>query len=75
MIIQKAKGNGQCQCTGCRKKGNWNVHWTEFMYKIEGYEGVYCRDCKNEIEAVETYENRKRQYRDFLESRCTNPND
>lgn len=45
MKITQAQGNGQGQCAGCKKKGKWNVQWMTFLYKVEGKEGVYCKEC------------------------------
>ena len=53
MKITVAKGEGQGQCALCKKRGKWNVQWMCFLYKIEGREGVYCRECKNEIKLQE----------------------
>ena len=49
MKITQAQGNGQGQCTLCKKRGKWNVQWMCFLYKIDGKEGVYCKDCVNEL--------------------------
>jgi len=49
MEITQAQGNGQGQCALCKKRGKWNVQWMCFLYKVEGKEGVYCKDCVNEL--------------------------
>ena len=53
MKITQAQGEGQGQCTLCKKRGKWNVKWMCFLYRIEGKEGVYCIDCVNEIKTKE----------------------
>ena len=58
MKITKAIGNGQSQCSECKRHGKWNVQWTEFMYKIEGKDGIYCRDCVNKLKLQERVERR-----------------
>lgn len=55
MKITQCKGEGQGSCKMCNDKGNWNVNWMCFLYKIDGYEGCYCLKCVNEIK-----ENNKR---------------
>lgn len=47
--IKRAKGNGQAQCRGCKNKDKWNVQWCDFLYEIEGKEGLYCFNCVKEI--------------------------
>lgn len=49
MKITRAQGNGYGQCTLCKKRGKWNVQWMCFLYKIEGKEGVYCKNCADEL--------------------------
>ena len=49
MRITQAQGNGQGQCALCKKRGKWNVQWMCFLYEIEGKEGVYCKDCVDEL--------------------------
>jgi hypothetical protein len=51
MKITQCKGEGQGSCRRCTDRGKWNVHWMCFLYKIEDYEGCYCRDCIKEIQA------------------------
>ena len=53
MNVKQAVGNGQTQCRGCKDKGIWNVQWTDFLFRIDGLEGCYCRKCVNEIQAKE----------------------
>lgn len=47
--ITQAQGKGQGQCRLCKQRGKWNVQWMCFLYKIEGKDGVYCEQCKDEI--------------------------
>ena len=49
MKIIQAQGNGQGQCTLCKKRGKWNVKWMCFLYEVEGKEGVYCKNCADEL--------------------------
>ena len=49
--VTQCKGEGQGSCKRCSDNGNWNIHWSCFLYKIEGYEGYYCRNCVEEIKA------------------------
>jgi hypothetical protein len=50
MIVTKCKGEGHGSCRRCTDNGKWNIAWMCFLYKIEGYEGCYCRECVKEIE-------------------------
>lgn len=50
MKITKCTGEGQGSCKRCSDNGKWNRTWMCFLYKIEGYEGCYCRDCVKEIQ-------------------------
>ena len=50
MKIAQAQGNGQGQCVLCKKRGKWNVQWTSFLYKIEGKDGVYCKNCADDLD-------------------------
>lgn len=49
MKITQAQGNGQGQCTLCKKRGKWNVKWITFLYKVEGKDSVYCQSCADEL--------------------------
>ena len=49
MKITQAQGEGQGQCALCKKRGKWNVQWMDFLYKVEGKEGVYCKNCADEF--------------------------
>lgn len=51
MKVTQCKGEGHGSCKRCSDKGKWNIAWMCFLYKIEGYEGCYCRDCVKEIQA------------------------
>ena len=59
MKITRAQGDGQGQCTLCKKRGKWNVQWMCFLYKVEGKEGVYCRDCAEELKIQNLVQKRK----------------
>lgn len=52
--INRAEGNGQAQCKGCKEKGKWNVQWCDFLYEAEEKEGLYCFDCVKEIRLNES---------------------
>ena len=45
MKIVPCSGEGVSACKRCTDNGKWNITWTCFLYKIEGYEGCYCADC------------------------------
>lgn len=60
MKIVQAQGNGQGQCALCKKRGKWNVQWMDFLYKIEGRDGVYCRNCADELRVQAIVENRSK---------------
>lgn len=49
MKITQCKEEGQGSCKRCSDRGKWNRAWMSFLYRIEGYEGCYCRDCVREI--------------------------
>ena len=59
MKITQAQGNGQGQCALCRSRGKWNVQWMTFLYRVEGKDGVYCKQCVDEMKGEED-ENRDR---------------
>lgn len=50
MKITQCKGEGQGSCKRCVDNGKWNRSWMCFLYKIEGYDGCYCKDCVKEIQ-------------------------
>ena len=50
MKITRCQGEGHGSCRRCSDKGIRNIAWMCFLYKIEGYEGCYCRDCVKEIQ-------------------------
>lgn len=56
---KEAQGNGQGQCALCKKRNKWNVQWMCFLYKVEGKEGVYCKNCAIEIELQNFIDSRK----------------
>lgn len=43
--ITKCVGEGQGSCKRCAEIRGFNRLWMCFLYKIDGYEGVYCYDC------------------------------
>lgn len=49
MKVEKCTGEGQGSCKRCSDNGKWNRAWMCFLYKIEGYDGCYCRKCVEEI--------------------------
>lgn len=53
MNFTKCKGEGHGSCKRCSDKGKWNRHRMCFLYEIEGFEGIYCRDCVKEIQELE----------------------
>lgn len=59
MKITQAQGNGQGQCALCKKRGKWNVQWMCFLYKVEGKEGVYCKNCVDEFRIQSAIDGRK----------------
>lgn len=54
MKITQAQGHGQAQCVLCKKRGKWNVQWLCFLYKVEGKDGVYCKNCVDELKMQDT---------------------
>jgi hypothetical protein len=58
MKITQAQGNGQGQCSLCKKRGKRNVQRMCFLYKIKGKEGVYCKNCADEFVFVEWFTSR-----------------
>ena len=59
MKITQAQGNGQGQCTLCKKRGKWNINWMCFLYEIEGKDGVYCKNCADELKIQSDIDNGK----------------
>jgi len=49
--ITKCVGEGQGECKRCAEIKGFNRFWTSMLYKIDGYEGVYCYDCVLAISA------------------------
>ena len=47
--MKQAQGYGQGQCALCKKRGKWNVTWMCFLYEVEGKDGVYCKNCADEL--------------------------
>lgn len=48
--VTPCTGEGHGSCKRCVDNGKWNIAWMVFLYKIEGYEGCYCRDCVEELQ-------------------------
>ena len=53
MKVTQCVGEGQGECKRCAELKGWNRYWTCFLYKIEGRDGCYCRDCVKAIEEEE----------------------
>lgn len=53
--ITQCEGQGQYYCKRCMDHGRWNRMWMCFLYKVEGKEGCYCKECR-EIVANEENE-------------------
>ena len=49
MKITRCEGEGLGSCKRCEDKGKWNRSWMCFLFKIEGLEGCYCKNCVEEI--------------------------
>ena len=49
--IKQCSGEGLGSCKMCSDNGNWNRNWMCFLYRINGYEGVYCKECVDKITA------------------------
>lgn len=47
--VTQCQGEGQGECKRCKEIKGWNRMWTCFLYRIDGYDGVYCRDCVKAI--------------------------
>lgn len=60
MKITQAQGNGQGQCRLCKERGKWNVQWTCFLYEVGGKDGVYCKNCVDELRIQSAIDSRKR---------------
>ena len=50
MKVTQCKGEGQGQCKRCTDNGKWNRAWMCFLYKIDGLEGCYCRECVKKLQ-------------------------
>lgn len=59
--VTQCQGEGQGSCKRCNDNGKWNRAWMDFLYKVEGYEGCYCRDCVKELQK-EQEENKADKY-------------
>ena len=49
--ITKCVGEGQGSCKRCAEIRGWNRLWMCFLYKIDGYDGLYCYKCVLAISA------------------------
>lgn len=47
--VSHCQGEGAGSCKRCTDRGKWNQNWMCFLYKIDGLDGCYCRDCVEEI--------------------------
>lgn len=54
MKMTQAQGNGQGQCALCKKRGKWNLQWMDFLFRVEGKDGVYCQNCADELVLQDT---------------------
>lgn len=43
--MKQCEGEGQGNCKKCGQRS-----WMCFLYKIDGVEGCYCRECAKEVE-------------------------
>ena len=59
LTVTQCKGNGAGSCKRCTENGKWNQNWMCFLYKIDGLDGCYCRDCVKEIKENEHMENER----------------
>lgn len=50
MKVTQCKGEGRGQCKRCMDNGKWNRAWMCFLYKIDGLEGCYCRECVKKLQ-------------------------
>lgn len=50
MRVIQCQGERQGYCKRCYDNGKWNRHWMCFLYKVEGFDGCYCRDCVKEMQ-------------------------
>lgn len=48
--MRNCTGEGQGSCKRCLDNGKWNSYWMCFLYKVDGVDGCYCRDCAKIIE-------------------------
>lgn len=52
--VYRGLDEGQGECKRCADIRGWNRCWVSMMYKIDGYNGLYCSECMdfivNEIE-------------------------
>lgn len=47
--IEQCSGEGQGSCKMCSDNGKWNVNWMCFLYRVDGYDGIYCHECVEKI--------------------------
>ena len=47
--ITRCTGEGQCECARCKRLKGWIRVWMSMLYRIDGFDGVYCSLCVQEI--------------------------
>lgn len=47
---EQCSGEGQGDCALCEKEGRFAGNWMCFLYRLEGYDGIYCWDCVQKIQ-------------------------
>ncbi len=47
--ITRCTGEGQGECARCKRLKGWNRVWMSMLYRIDGFDGVYCSLCVQEI--------------------------
>lgn len=50
--FEQCTGNGLGECRRCADKGKWNRYWVDFLYKVDGFKGVYCWNCVKELRSM-----------------------
>lgn len=48
--VTKCKGDGQGECRRCKELTGFGLNWTSFLYRVEGYDGLYCGSCVKALE-------------------------
>lgn len=52
--VIRCEGNGQGVCARCRALKGQPIHWMTWLYESEGFDGLLCNDCVNEL--IKNYE-------------------